>query len=59
MQILAAILALIFAIATAVKTWTFFYDPKVHHLHSAMIFLLIGLFFLLATAIPRPTKKRL
>ena len=58
MQILATILALIFMIATAVKTWTFFFNPQIHHLHSAMIFLLIGLFFLVTTAIPRRASSR-
>ena len=53
MQALAGILALIFVIATAVKCWTFFFHPQVHHLHSAMIFFLIALFFLVATTIPR------
>jgi hypothetical protein len=51
MQILAAILALIFVIVTAIKTWTFFLDPQVRHLHSAMIFFLIALFFLIASTL--------
>jgi len=51
MKKLASILALIFAIATAIKSWTFFVDPQIQDLYSGIIFLLFALFFLIARII--------
>ena len=59
MRTLASILALLFVIATAIKTWTFLSNPEARHLYTALIFLVFALFFLIASTIPaqKPPQK--